>query len=101
MKDFAAVFVYLYASAIWLNLDSNFPESLVLESGPPQRRTERLSVDITCLKIRWHIAGPCRLVLSAPTRIWELSLLVAIQCLLHDTIMNIHNISLYAPTVNI
>ena len=101
MKDFATVLVYLCASATWLNLDRNFPESLILESGPPQRKAKRLSVEITCLKVRWHIAGPCRLVLSAPTCIWELSLLAAIQCLLHDTIRNIHNISLYAPNISV
>lgn len=101
MNDFDAILVYLCTSAIWLNLDSSFPESLVLESGSPQRRVNMISVEITCLKLRCHTAGPCRLVLSAPMCIWELSFLVAIQWLLHDIIMNIHNISLYVPNASV
>jgi len=101
MKDFAAVFVYLCPSAIWLSLDSIFPELLILENSPPQGRAKRFSVEITCRRVRWHIAGPCRLVLSAPICMWELSLLVAIQCLLHDTVMNMHNTSFYAPNIRV
>lgn len=92
--------MYFCASAGWLNLDGNFPESLVLESGTSHRGAKRLSVEITCPKVRWRIVGPRRLVLSC-TCIGELSLLVTIQCLLHDTIMNIHNISLYAPIITV
>lgn len=72
MKDFDDVFCVALCSAAWLNLDSTFPQTLALENGPFQRRAKRLSVEIACLKVRWHVADPCRLVLTALTCIQEI-----------------------------